>query len=85
MTEKELTLLGMEKQEMMDYEGQENPDYYYSKQIVLGLDFITNAKSESVNEEWYVEFFDTEPSVRFHKFEEVQALFNRIEKNIVRK
>lgn len=84
MTEKELTLLGMEKQEMSEFDGEENPDYYYSKQLVTGLDFITNAKSECKNEDWYVEFFDTNPSVRFYNFAEVQGLFNKIEKNIVK-
>ena len=85
MTERELELLGLEKQEMVEYEGEENPDYYYAIKLVTGLDFITNTKSESKDGDWYVEFFDTDPYVRFYKFGEVQALFNQITRNIVKK
>jgi hypothetical protein len=84
MTEKELTLLGLEKQEIEDYVGEENPDYYYFIKIVNGLDFITNTKQECENDEWYVEFFDTEPSIRFTKFGEVQSLFNLLNKKIIK-
>lgn len=85
MTEKELTLLGLEKQEIEEYVGEENPDYYYTIKIVNGLDFITNTKRECGNDDWYVEFFDTEPSIRFTKFEEVQSLFNLLNKKIIKR
>ena len=84
MTEKELTLLGLEKQEIEEYVGEENPDYYYTIKIVNGLDFITNTKQEFNDDDWYVEFFDTEPSIRFSKFEEVQSLFNLLNKKIIK-
>ena len=84
MTEKELTLLGLEKQEIEEYVGEENPDYYYTIKIVNGLDFITNTKQECNDDDWYVEFFDTEPSIRFSKFEEVQSLFNLLNKKIIK-
>ena len=82
MTEKEVTLLGMNKEFINDYEGDD--EYYYVLDIVDGLTLITSASGEIKNEEWFVEFFNTDPSVRFYKFEEVQSLINKLTKAIVK-
>lgn len=82
MTEKEITLLGMNKEFINEYEGDDT--YYYVLDIVDGLTFITSTNEEIKNEDWFVEFFNTEPSVRFYDFEEVQNLINKLNKHIVK-
>jgi hypothetical protein len=84
MTEKEVQILGFEKELMIDYEGEENPDYYYAYDIVNGLTLISGSRSETKNEEWFVDVFNTEPIIRFTKMEQVQVLINTMEKAIVK-
>jgi hypothetical protein len=84
MTEKEVQILGFEKELMTDYEGEENPDYYYAYDIVNGLTLISGSRSETKNEEWFVDIFNTEPIIRFTKMEQVQVLINTMEKAIVK-
>jgi hypothetical protein len=84
MTEKEVQILGFEKELMVDYEGEENPDYYYAYDIVNGLTLISGSRSETKNEEWFVDVFNTEPIIRFTKMEQVQVLINTMERVIVK-
>jgi len=93
MTEKELQLLGFEKQEDAGIEvsddqgGQwvENEFHYYTYDIVHGLSLISNSNDEVAEDgEWFVEFFDTEPSIRFTEFAEVQALINLLQSKILK-
>lgn len=81
MTEKELKLLGFESENMNAFDGDD--DYYYALDIVDGLTFISQSASEVKNNEWYVEIFNTDPQIRFEKFEELQALTNLLNKRIV--
>lgn len=75
MTEKEIQMLGFEKVDGNDY-----PEfYYYIYRVSDGLEFISCADTDVKNGEWYVEVFNTEPSVRFHKMEKVQSLINTLE------
>lgn len=83
MTERELILLGFKSEEIKEHE--EDESYYYVLDIVDGLTFITPTNEEIKNEDWYVEFFNTDPIVRFHEFGEVQALINQLTKAIVDK
>lgn len=85
MTERELILLGFKSEEIIDFEGQENPDYYYAYDVVNGLTLITPSKGELVGEDWYVEIFNTDPTIRFYKMEKVQVLINTLEKAIIKK
>ena len=82
MTEKELQLLGFERQI-----GDEDAEdwYYYTYTVARGFEFITNDSDDAENDEWYVEFFESDPAIRFYKFEEVQALINKLEKHVVKK
>jgi hypothetical protein len=83
MTEKEIQLLGFKKE--TDVTDQDQPFYYYVYEICNGLSFITNADDEVNSEDdWFIEFIDTEIPVRYTKFEEAQALLNNIEKHIVK-
>lgn len=80
MTEREIELLGFEKQTE-----ESQPKYhYYTYKVSDGVDFITNTSDEAEEEgEWYVEFFDY-PLIRFYKFEEFQILINLLEKRKIK-
>jgi endo-1,4-beta-mannosidase len=81
MTEKQIQLLGFEREEYGDYEGDH---HYYSYQIADGFGFISSSSDEVEDGEWYVDFFDSWPNIRFTSFEEVQALINLIEKRVIK-
>jgi hypothetical protein len=83
MTERELILLGFKIKEIKEYD--EDDSYYYSLKIVNGLEFITPMNDEIENDKWYVEFFDTDPLIRFHDFGIVQGLINKLTGAIVKK
>jgi hypothetical protein len=83
MTERELILLGFKSEEIK--EDEEDDSYYYVLDIVDGLTFITPTNEEIKNDDWYVDFFNTEPLVRFHSFGEVQGLINQLTNAIVKK
>ena len=92
MTEKEVQLLGFERTddhgiECTDSENNtwiEDAFYYYTYTIAQGLEFISNSNDEvDKSGEWYIEFFDTEPAVRFYDFTEAQALINKLNKHVV--
>jgi hypothetical protein len=82
MTEKELQLLGFQKEEINEFEGDDS--YYYVLDIANGLTFITPTNEEIKEDNWYLEFFNTDPLVRFYEFGEVQALINTLTKAIVK-
>lgn len=86
MTEKEIQLLGFEKQEVTAEESGGNPFYhYYTYTVARGFEFISCA-SDEVDEsgEWYIEFFESDPTIRFTKFAEVQSLINLLEKRVIK-
>ena len=83
MTERELILLGFKSEEINEHE--EDESYYQVLDIVDGITFITPTNEEIKDGNWYVEFFNTDPYVRFHEFGEVQALINTLTKAIVKK
>jgi hypothetical protein len=86
MTEKQVQLLGFQKEILFGYDDEENDDaYYYVLDIVDGLSFITPASDEVKDDNWYVEIFNTDPHVRFDKFEDTQTLLNKLTKAIVKK
>jgi hypothetical protein len=82
MTEKEVQLLGLQKEYIGEYDGDES--YYYALDVVNGLTFITPASEELKTEDWFVEIFNTDPTIRFNKFEEVQGLINQLTNAIVK-
>jgi hypothetical protein len=83
MTERELILLGFKSEEIREHD--EDESYYYVLDIVDGLTFITPTNEEIKEDKWYVDFFNTDPLVRFHEFGEVQALINQLTKAIIKK
>ena len=82
MTERELILLGFKSEELQEHEDDES--YYYVLDIVDGLTFITPTNEEIKDGDWYVDFFNTDPLVRFHEFGELQGLINQLTKAIVK-
>ena len=82
MTEREIQLLGFEKQ--AEHDG-DTPYHYYTYTVARGFEFISCA-SDEVDEsgEWYIEFFESDPTIRFTKFAEVQALINLLEKRVIK-
>jgi hypothetical protein len=84
MTEKELLMLGFQKEILEDYVDEENPNYYYVLDIVDGLTFITSSRDELKGDDWHVDIFNTDPIIRFHKMEKVQALINTFQNAIVK-
>ena len=81
MTEREIQLLGFEKQE--EHDG-DTPYHYYTYTVARGFEFISCASDEVESDEWYVEFFDSDPTIRFTKFSEAQALINLFEKRVIK-
>ncbi len=82
MTEREIILLGLKSEEIKEHD--EDDSYYYVLDIVDGLTFITPTNDEIKDGDWYVEFFNTDPLVRFYDFEDVQILINKLTKAIVK-
>ena len=82
MTEKELFLLGFEKEEIKDYDDDDS--YYYVLDVVDGLTFITPTNENFRDSNWYVEIFNTQPSIRFTEFGELQGIINQLTKAIVK-
>ena len=84
MTEKEIQLLGFEIN-YDDGDGNWDKYHYYTYTVAQGFEFISNANDEiKEGEEWYVEFFESTPTIRFYNFEEVQSLINLLEKRFVK-
>ena len=83
MTEKEIQLLGFKKE--TDVSNTDQEFSYYVYEISRGLSFITNANDEIDSEDdWFIEFFDTEIPVRYTSFYEAQSLLNNIEKHLIK-
>lgn len=79
MTEQEIRLLGFQIQHD-DGGGYFDPYYYFTYKVANGLRFVSNA-DETKDDEWFVEFLDTDPLIRFTNFTEVQALLNTLDKH----
>ena len=76
MTERELILLGFKSEEIREHDDDDS--YYYVLDIVDGLTFITPTNEEIKEDNWHVEFFNTDPTLIFNEFGEVQALINQL-------
>jgi hypothetical protein len=83
MTERELEILRFEKIEVSSEESGDKPFYYYTHDVVNGLSLISTASDEVKDNNWYVEFFNTDIPVRFYDMGKVMALINTLTKAIV--
>jgi hypothetical protein len=88
MTEKEVQLLGFEKEiydKWWDDDGNTGSNHYYSYEITNGMSFISSASDEAEKDgQWYIDVFNTQDPIRFWKFEEVQNLLNILEKHLIK-
>jgi len=88
MTEREIQLLGFEVNHddiLHDGDGQWDKYHYYTYTVAIGFAFISNASDEVGDDgEWFVEFFDSDPIIRFTEFGEVQALINLLTSKIIK-
>ena len=82
MTEKEIQLLGFERHDEEDL--YEHSYHYYTYKLAKGFEFISCSNDAAESDEWYVEFFDSDPTIRFTEFGEVQALINLLEKRKIK-
>ena len=82
MTEKDILNLGFEKKFSLDTIDGEPDYYYYTKEFTNGLEFISNASDELVNDNWFIEIFNTENLVRYYDVEDVLNLFSLIIKGL---
>jgi hypothetical protein len=73
MKEKDLIDLGFTKEDDDNF-------YYYVYDFARGLSLITQANDEVVNNEWVVEVFETDPTIRFTDKESIEALIKIINK-----
>jgi hypothetical protein len=83
MTEKEIQLLGFERHND-DGEGNWDTYHYYTYTVANGLEFISCASDETQDGTWWIEFFNTEPTIRFYDFSKAQSLINTLTKHIVK-
>jgi len=81
MTEKELLDLGFQKENSSDTIDNVPAFYYYIKDITNGLSFISGC-SDEIDDDWYIEFFNTEIPIRYYDHSTVKELFILIEKGI---
>lgn len=82
MTEQNLIDLGFSKSHIEEYyEANEIPDYYFYYSITNELGLISNSFSECENkDEWFVDIFDTYPTLRFTESEDVKNVIESISK-----
>ena len=73
MKEQDIINLGFTKEFGEDF-------YYYVYDLASGFSLITQASDEVVDNKWFVEFFDSHPTLRFTDKESVKALIKIINK-----
>ena len=56
--------------------------YYYVYNFARGLSLITKANDEVVNNEWEVDFFESNPAITFTDKESLKTLIKLIKTNI---
>ena len=71
MKEQDIIDLGFTKEITEDF-------YYYVYDIARGFSLITQASDEVLDNKWFVEFFDSHPTLRFTDKKSVEALIKII-------
>ncbi len=73
MTEKEIQSLGFKLQTINQHE----PAHYYTCTIARGHKFISN-NSDTIygDDQWHVDFFNSDPVIRFTEFNKLQTLIH---------
>ena len=71
MKEQDIIDLGFTKEITEDF-------YYYVYDIARGFSLITQASDEVVDNKWFVEVFETDPTIRFTDKKPIEALIKII-------
>ena len=77
MTEQQLIKLGFNKEPLESYNEE---DYYYFYQLVGDLGLISCALSDVTDSKWFVDMFDSYPTIRYYEYKDVLdliAIFKR--------
>jgi hypothetical protein len=78
MSEEDLIKLGFEKQ--IDNSGKKF--YYYTLTITAGLEFITQADDEVIDDNWVVEVFNTDIPIIYTDAVELSVLIVSLKKHL---
>lgn len=77
MKEKDLIKLGFKKEIVEPGDsGLDEQFYYYILDIANGFSFISCANDETVDGNWFVEFFDSHPSIKFESPSDLATMIN---------
>ena len=87
MIERELQKIGFKKEVVYpDESGMDDNFPYYTYKIADGVEFITPANDEVESQsKWYVEFFNSDPKIRFNDSRDLQIVINILEKSKVKR
>lgn len=76
MTEQQLIKLGFNQEPIDSY----NEDYYYFHPLVGEMGLISCALSEVIEGKWFVDVFDSYPTIRYYEYKDVLDLINAFKK-----
>jgi hypothetical protein len=76
MTEQQLIKLGFDKEPIESY----SEDYYYFYSLVGEMGLISCALSDVTEGKWFVDVFDSYPTIRYYEYEDVMDLINVFKK-----
>ena len=76
ITEKDLKSLGFEYHEVQPEESGDDHMWYYYTLDVCDITFITPASTDILNNEWYVEFFESHPPKLIKDLTKLKTLIN---------
>ena len=76
MTEQQLIKLGFDKEPIESY----TEGYYYFYPLVGEMGLITCASSEVTDGKWFVDVFDSYPTIRYYEYGDVLDLINAFKK-----
>lgn len=78
MTEQQLIKLGFNQNPIDSY--NEDEDYYYFYPLVGEMGLISYALSEVTEGKWFVDVFDSYPTIRYYEYKDVLDLINAFKK-----
>lgn len=81
MKEQDIIDLGFERVDITkEQSGHEDDWHYYTYDFTSGFSLITQANDEVVDNKWFVEVFETDPTIRFTDKKPIETLIKIITK-----
>ena len=85
MKEQDLIDLGFKKNDVTAQEsGEPNDWYYYVYEFTGGLSLLSHSNDEVQNNNWTVEFLETQDTIRFEYPKKLKQLITIIEEAIIK-